>query len=70
MVGACFVMYPAFLEHFCTEICTDFFFFLQLTTPFLFKLIPGLVHLGVLLRWFPLDGAVEVNDLKSVPIEI
>lgn len=41
-----------------------------MTTPFLFKLIPGLVHLGVLLRWFPLDGAVEVNDLKSVPIEI
>lgn len=46
------------------------FLFLQVTTPFLFKLIPGLVHLGVLLRWFPLDGAVEVNDLRSVPIEI
>ncbi|KAB2628011.1 K(+) efflux antiporter 6-like [Pyrus ussuriensis x Pyrus communis] len=31
------------------------------TTPFLFKLIPGLVHLGVLLRWFPPDGAVEIG---------
>ncbi|KAK9938543.1 hypothetical protein M0R45_015273 [Rubus argutus] len=31
------------------------------TTPFLFTLIPGLVHLGVLLRWFSPDGAVEIG---------
>ncbi|CAN1826165.1 K(+) efflux antiporter 4 [Linum perenne] len=31
------------------------------TTPFLFKLIPAVVHLGVLLRWFPPDSAHEVG---------
>jgi hypothetical protein len=30
------------------------------TTPLLFKLIPAVVHLGVLLRWFSPDSAVEV----------
>lgn len=34
--------------------------FLQVTTPLLFKLIPAVVHLGVLLRWFPPDSLVEV----------
>ncbi|OAY53900.1 K(+) efflux antiporter 4 isoform X3 [Manihot esculenta] len=33
------------------------------TTPLLFKLIPGVIHLGVLLRWFPPDSPLEV--LKS-----
>ncbi|XWS69996.1 hypothetical protein CRYUN_Cryun03dG0011300 [Craigia yunnanensis] len=33
------------------------------TTPLLFKLIPAVVHLGVLLRWFPPDSPSEV--LKS-----
>ncbi|CAN1826163.1 K(+) efflux antiporter 4 [Linum perenne] len=31
------------------------------TTPFLFKLIPAVVHLGVLLRWFPPDSAHEMG---------
>ncbi|KAG6624469.1 hypothetical protein CIPAW_16G029000 [Carya illinoinensis] len=30
------------------------------TTPLLFKLIPTVVHLGVLLRWFSLNSSVEV----------
>ncbi|CAN7076010.1 unnamed protein product, partial [Brassica oleracea var. botrytis] len=30
------------------------------TTPFLFKLIPAVVHLGVLLRWFSPDSSTEV----------
>ncbi|XP_065849899.1 K(+) efflux antiporter 4 isoform X2 [Euphorbia lathyris] len=30
------------------------------TTPFLFKLIPAIVRLGVLLRWFPPDSLSEV----------
>ncbi|CAN4127948.1 unnamed protein product [Withania somnifera] len=29
------------------------------TTPLLFKLIPAVVHLGVLLRWFPPDSPIE-----------
>ncbi|KAG6626320.1 hypothetical protein I3843_15G034800 [Carya illinoinensis] len=29
------------------------------TTPLLFKLIPAVVHLGVLLRWFSPDGSLE-----------
>lgn len=33
----------------------------QVTTPLLFKLIPAVVHLGVLLRWFPPDSAAEVT---------
>jgi hypothetical protein len=33
---------------------------MQVTTPLLFKLIPAVVHLGVLLRWFSPDSAVEV----------
>ncbi|RDX99164.1 K(+) efflux antiporter 6 [Mucuna pruriens] len=39
------------------------------TTPFLFKLIPAVVHLGVLLRWFSPDSSVEiaykVDNLRS-----
>ncbi|WRX34817.1 Cation/H+ exchanger - like 10 [Theobroma cacao] len=31
------------------------------TTPLLFKLIPAVVHLGVLLRWFPPDGPSEIG---------
>ncbi|KAF7813919.1 K(+) efflux antiporter 4 isoform X1 [Senna tora] len=34
------------------------------TTPLLFKLIPAVVHLGVLLRWFPPDSPAEVTYLK------
>ncbi|KAI4350728.1 hypothetical protein L6164_005154 [Bauhinia variegata] len=30
------------------------------TTPLLFKLIPAVVHLGVLLRWFPPDSPSEI----------
>jgi hypothetical protein len=35
--------------------------YLQVTTTLLFKLIPAVMHLGVLLRWFPPDSAVEVS---------
>ncbi|KAG6770540.1 hypothetical protein POTOM_026225 [Populus tomentosa] len=35
---------------------------LQVTTTLLFKLIPAVMHLGVLLRWFPPDSAVEVGS--------
>ncbi|XP_009631200.1 K(+) efflux antiporter 4 [Nicotiana tomentosiformis] len=31
------------------------------TTPLLFKLIPAVVHLGVLLRWFPPDSPSELG---------
>ncbi|KAL4339661.1 hypothetical protein GQ457_08G003240 [Hibiscus cannabinus] len=31
------------------------------TTPLLFKLIPAVVHLGVLLRWFPPDSQSEIG---------
>ncbi|KAG6624471.1 K(+) efflux antiporter 6-like isoform X1 [Carya illinoinensis] len=31
------------------------------TTPLLFKLIPTVVHLGVLLRWFSLNSSVEIG---------
>ncbi|XP_052727416.1 K(+) efflux antiporter 4 isoform X2 [Vigna angularis] len=30
------------------------------TTPLLFKLIPAVVHLGALLRWFPPDSSTEI----------
>uniref|UniRef100_A0A2C9U9T2 Cation/H+ exchanger transmembrane domain-containing protein n=1 Tax=Manihot esculenta TaxID=3983 RepID=A0A2C9U9T2_MANES len=30
-------------------------------TPLLFKLIPAVAHLGVLLRWFPPDSSVEIG---------
>ncbi|KAG7020650.1 K(+) efflux antiporter 4, partial [Cucurbita argyrosperma subsp. argyrosperma] len=33
----------------------------NVTTPLLFKLIPAVVHLGVLLRWFSPDGLVEIG---------
>ncbi|AQK82557.1 K(+) efflux antiporter 4 [Zea mays] len=36
------------------------------TTPLLFKMIPAMVHLGVLLRWFSVDtNQVEVHDHTS-----
>ncbi|KAG6413882.1 hypothetical protein SASPL_126597 [Salvia splendens] len=31
------------------------------TTPLLFKLIPAVVHLGVLLRWFSSDSTYEIR---------
>ncbi|KAG9152502.1 hypothetical protein Leryth_016417 [Lithospermum erythrorhizon] len=31
------------------------------TTPLIFKIIPSVVHLGVLLRWFPLDSQSELG---------
>ncbi|WCJ42657.1 K+ efflux antiporter 4 [Euphorbia peplus] len=31
------------------------------TTPFLFKLIPAIIRLGVLLRWFPPDSLSEIG---------
>ncbi|KAI3471074.1 hypothetical protein Pfo_027737 [Paulownia fortunei] len=33
------------------------------TTPILFKLIPALMHLGVLMRWFPSEGGT-INEEK------
>jgi hypothetical protein len=39
---------------------------MQVTTPLLFKLIPAVVHLGVLLRWFSPDSAVEVTTCHLV----
>lgn len=33
---------------------------MQVTTPLLFKLIPAVVHIGVLLRWFSPDSSIEV----------
>ncbi|EPS73308.1 hypothetical protein M569_01441 [Genlisea aurea] len=35
------------------------------TTPLLFKLIPAVVHLGVLLRWFPPDSSSEIGYIKG-----
>lgn len=37
---------------------------MQVTTPLLFKLIPAVVHLGVLLRWFSPDISNEVIFLN------
>ncbi|KAJ4824365.1 K(+) efflux antiporter 6 [Turnera subulata] len=32
-----------------------------MTTPLLFKLIPAVAHLGILLRWFPPDSSIEIG---------
>ncbi|KAK1286105.1 K(+) efflux antiporter 5 [Acorus calamus] len=32
------------------------------TTPLMFKLIPAIMHLGVLLNWFPSEGNVQTED--------
>ncbi|XP_058067717.1 K(+) efflux antiporter 4-like isoform X2 [Magnolia sinica] len=37
----------------------------EVTTPFLFKLIPAVVHLGVLLRWFPPDSSQNEMGFKG-----
>ncbi|MFS7897354.1 hypothetical protein Hanom_Chr00s008304g01740201 [Helianthus anomalus] len=37
----------------------------MLTTPFLFKLIPAVVRLGVLWRWFTPDIPTEVMNLHT-----
>ncbi|MCE0481603.1 K(+) efflux antiporter 4 [Datura stramonium] len=36
------------------------------TTPLLFKLIPAVVHLGVLLRWFSLDLPNEIGSKGDI----
>nr|AFO66509.1 putative potassium ion transmembrane transporter [Brassica napus] len=35
------------------------------TTPLVFKVIPAVVHLGVLLRWFSPDSSIEVNNKRD-----
>lgn len=43
--------------------------FLQVTTPLLFKLIPAVIHLGVLVRWFSPDSSpIEVISSFLVSI--
>ncbi|XP_057968765.1 K(+) efflux antiporter 4-like isoform X3 [Malania oleifera] len=37
------------------------------TTPLLFKLIPAVVHLGVLLRWFSPDSPTEICKYGALP---
>ncbi|XP_071732681.1 K(+) efflux antiporter 5 [Rutidosis leptorrhynchoides] len=36
------------------------------TTPVLFKLIPAIMHLGVLMHWFPADTTTEPEEKTSV----
>ncbi|CAF2156839.1 unnamed protein product [Brassica napus] len=38
------------------------------TTPFLLKLIPAIVHLGVLLRWFSPDSSTEILIWEHCPL--
>lgn len=33
----------------------------QVTTPLVFKMIPAVVHLGILLKWFSPDSTIEVS---------
>jgi len=35
------------------------------TTPLLFKMIPSIVHLGVLMHWFAPDGSLSEMGLKG-----
>lgn len=34
-----------------------------MTTPFLFKLIPAFLHLGVLMHWFSSDSGTSINEV-------
>ncbi|KAK6926337.1 Cation/H+ exchanger [Dillenia turbinata] len=36
------------------------------TTPVLFKLIPAFIHLGVLMRWFPLESGTQNEERTSM----
>nr|TKV98458.1 hypothetical protein SEVIR_9G561100v2 [Setaria viridis] len=38
------------------------------TTPLIFKLIPVVMHLGILMRWFPTENSVQ-NEEKAVMLE-
>lgn len=42
--------------------------FVQVTTPVLFKLIPAIMHLGVLMHWFPVENVApdEVVFLTEI----
>lgn len=39
---------------------------LQVTTPVLFKLIPAMMHLGVLMHWFPSESGIQ-NEVRLHP---
>ncbi|KAK6155804.1 hypothetical protein DH2020_010052 [Rehmannia glutinosa] len=41
----------------------------EVTTPVLFKLIPALMHLGVLMHWFPSESAIN-NEMPSKAIAL
>ena len=38
---------------------THFISLLQVTTPLIFKLIPVVMHLGILMRWFPTENSMQ-----------
>jgi hypothetical protein len=61
----CHLIHPKHLMTLCFikhKWVTDWCVPLQVTTPLLFKMIPAVVHLGVLLRWFSVDSnQVEVH---------
>jgi len=38
------------------------------TTPLIFKLIPVVMHLGILMRWFPTENSMQ-NEEKAVMLE-
>jgi hypothetical protein len=50
---------------------TSFYSLYQVTTPLIFKLIPVVMHLGILIRWFPSENNMQ-NEvyalLPSLPI--
>ncbi|KAJ1408154.1 Sodium/solute symporter superfamily [Sesbania bispinosa] len=48
------------------NVMASFLQMVQVTTPLLFKLIPAVVHLGALLRWFPPDSPSEVFVVSVV----
>lgn len=43
--------------------------FLQVTTPLLFKLIPNVMNLGVLLQWFPSESGMQ-NEVLSLSLSL
>jgi hypothetical protein len=50
---------------------TSFCSLYQVTTPLIFKLIPVVMHLGILMHWFPSENSMQ-NEvyalLPSLPV--
>ena len=58
------IVLPFFHQFTLVNVCV------QVTTPLLFKLIPAVINLGVLMHWFPSESATPIEVSLSLSLSL